>query len=250
MIRKNLFCTLMVMIVATMTLGIAKAGIITNITEGFEYTNTTELYDAGWSHLYGSEGDMDMTDVNDHKRLPRSGTYCLLAPSNHSPNIVQKTYFADGVTNATVEFYLMHRPISNLNSADSWIRLYADDDSYTYLKINSTDGSLIYDLNGAGEVTAPGDVTDHNSNGGLWNKFTFEYDATGSCVMSLNDEVQFTNSNAKNFSSIALGKSWNDDLRGRQSAYDDLSISVIPEPAALGLMGLGVGALLLRRRLV
>ncbi|AKJ65158.1 PEP-CTERM sorting domain-containing protein [Kiritimatiella glycovorans] len=243
----GLFRPMLALIVTGLITGAAHAGLITNITEGFEYTNTTELYDAGWSHLYGDQGDMVMADENVNNRLPRSGTYCLLAPSNHQPNIVQKTYFAGGVTNATVEFYLMHRNISYLNSADSWMRLYADDGTYMYLKINSSNGSLIYDLNGAGDVTAPDDVTDHDSNGGLWNKFTFEYDSEGTCVMSLNDDVQFTNANAKNFSKIALGKSWNDDLRGRQSAYDDLSISVIPEPAALGLMGLGVAALLLRR---
>ena len=41
---------------------------------------------------------------------------------------------------------------------------------------------------------------------------------------------------------------WFDDNEFPVLAYDNASLTVVPEPTALALLGLGAGALLLRRR--
>ncbi len=216
---KNIFyCS---MFICLCFVGFANAAD-TVITEGFEYSTTTELYAAGWSHLYGSPGDMVMADSSVNSRLPRSGAYCLLAPGPKSPNIIQKTFFGVGIANATVEFYLRHRTISGLNASYSWMRLIADDGTYIYLYFDQNTGSLLYKLNGGAQTVAPGYIVDSTEDTEFWNKFTIEY-VDGEASVYLNDQLQFIYPDAKNFSTIALGKSWSTNAAA-QSAYDDLSI--------------------------
>jgi hypothetical protein len=194
------------------------------ITEGFEYSTTSDLYAAGWSHLYGSPGDMVMADSEYSSRLPRSGTYCLLAPGDKSPNVVQKTFFATSQNNATVEFWLRHRTASNLNAAYSWMSLYADDGASLYMKINPNNGNIIYNLNGSGDQASSAYLVNNQVE---WsNKFTIVYDAQGDASAYHNESLICTFDGAGGFSKIALGRSWAVDS-GRQSAYDDLSITLL-----------------------
>lgn len=208
------------------------------ITEGFEYSTTAELYAAGWSQREGSPGDMVMADATTHNRLIRSGNYCLLAPGDKTPNAVEKTFFADGASNVIVAYYLMHRTGSNLNASYSQMFLESNDaQSVMQLYFNQSNGQLLYKLteNGIeGACTiAPGALVNSTTTPVVWNKFMIEY-ASGSATVYLNNEAQFTFPGAKNFSTIVLGRSWAENP-GVQSAYDDLSISIIKraEPKAV-----------------
>ncbi len=215
------------------------------INEGFEYSTTTELYAAGWSHLYGSPGDMVMADSSVNNRLPRSGDYCLLAPGNKSPNIVQKTFFETSENNATVEFWLRMRTLSSLNAAYSYMSLFADNGNELHMRINPANGQLQYKLNGGTVTAAPGFLVNNQDE---WsNKFTIDYDAEGDASVYLNDALQFTFEGAGGFSRIALGRSWATNS-AIQSAYDDLSITYVPEPTTVALLSLG--GLLIRKRRV
>jgi len=207
------------------------------VTEGFEYSTTAELYTAGWSHIYGSPGDMVMANSATNSRLPRSGDYCLLAPGDKTPNVVEKTFFAGGAVNATVEFYLVHRTGSLLNAARSLMFLESDDGlSKMQLYFDQENGQLLYKLTENGtqgaQTAADGFLVNSTTTPVIWNKFTVAYDASGSATVYLNDALQFTFAGAKNFSKIALGRSWAASA-AVQSAYDDLSIKVIAEPLVL-----------------
>jgi len=202
------------------------------VTEGFEYSTTAELYTAGWSHIYGSPGDMVMANSATNSRLPRSGDCCLLAPGDKTPNAVEKTFFAGGATNVNVEFYLVHRTGSLLNAARSLILLKSDDaQSAMKLYFSEVDGQLFYKLTENGtegaQTAAPGSLVNSKTVPVVWNKVTIKYAASGSATVYLNDAEQFTFAGAKNFSTIVLGRSWGVNA-GMQSAYDDLYIEVIP----------------------
>jgi hypothetical protein len=241
MFKSDLFKKMVVAVVLSIAIANVKSDFI---YEGFEYSTSSELYNAGWSHIFGSPGDMIMADSNYNSRLPRSGSYSLLSPGDKTPNVVEKTFFSEGVTDATVEFYLLHRPISNLNAARSLIYLRADDGSYMQLYINQANGNLLYKLNGGTQTSAIGSIIKAEENDGLWNKFTIDY-SSGAASVYLNDQLQFTWNDAHNFSSIAFGRSWTASS-AVQSAYDDLSIEYVPEPVSALL--LGCGAFFLRRR--
>jgi hypothetical protein len=208
------------------------ADTVTNVvTEGFEYSTTDEFYAAGWSQREGASGDMVMADSETSNRLPRSGDTCLLAPSNKVPNQIERTFFTDGATDVMVEFYLLHRNMSNLNATRSLIKLESDDSqSVIQLYFSQSNGSLLYRLTENGvegdQTVAPGSLVNSTTVPVVWNKIGISYDASGAATVYLNDEEQFTFAQAKNFSTLVLGRGW-DEKMGVQSAYDDLTVTSI-----------------------
>ena len=230
MIKKHCFVAFITVCLGSFAHGEAVTNVV---AEGFEYSTTAELYAAGWSQREGATNDMVMANSETSQRLPRSGYYCLLAPGDKTPNQLEKTFFESGAVNATVEFYLLHRTMSNLNATRSLIKLESDDSlSVIQLYFSQTTGSLLYRLTENGEeiihqAVAPGSLVNSKTVPVVWNKIGIAYDALGAATVYLNDEEQFTFAGAKNFSTLVLGRGWSEN-DAAQSAYDDLSIRVEP----------------------